>query len=252
MKTSFSAATAATTDSPATQENQNETSTAVAVKESAAPAVYNPGNRSEIIGEVDRSDIRLPRLNLVARTGDLAELFTPGSFVLNKEIKLSEGGKDDLLHIVVVRLRKQFQEALPFGDPEMPRVFDTAEEVREAGGTVAYGKGAGIFSAIAHLELLIRKPESLPEEAAGHFFFESEDVSYTHCVWTVGGTAYGQVGKPVISATHNHLSKTGLLGGLWTLGSELRKSNGNAWFTPILKTAGLTSEQFRKDVAETL
>jgi len=244
MKTSFSAAVAA----PQTEEPTKE----IVPAASSAPAVINPvGPTDDLAGEISRSDVRLPRLNLVARTGDLAELFDPGSFVLNKEIKLSKGG-EDLLHMVVVRLQKQYQEALPFGDPETPRVCNTAEEVRELGGTITYGKGPGIFSEIAHMELLIRKPESLPNEAEGHFFFESEGTWYTHCVYTVGGTAYSGVAKPIISARANHLRDSGLIGGLWTLGSVLKKANGNAWFTPVLKTAGKTSEQFQNDVKTSL
>lgn len=222
----------------------------VAVVEDKTLAAAPAFNTSDIAGEISRNDVRLPRLNLVARTGDLAELFTPGSWVLNKEIKLSEGGEkpEVLLDIIVVRLRKQYQESLPFGDPETPRVFDTAEEVRANGGTVSYGKGAGIFGEIAHCELLIARPESLPEEYEGHFFFFSEDKAYTHCVYTVGGTAYGNFAKPIISARLNHLREAGLVGGRWTLGSKLMKANGNAWFTPVIRTAGNTSEAFRKDV----
>jgi hypothetical protein len=249
MKTSFSAAVAA----PAPTASPEATTTqAIVPATESAPALYNAGNPTDdLAGEIGRSDVRLPRLNLVARTGDLAELFDPGSYVLNKEIKLSKGG-EELLTLVVLRLRKQYQEALPFGDPETPRVFETAEEVRANGGTVSYGKGPGIFAEIAHLELLIRKPESLPTEAEPQFFFESEGHLWTHCVFTVGGTAYGQVAKPIISARMNHLRDTGLVGGLWTLGSFLKKANGNAWFTPVLKTAGKTSDQFRQDVASSL
>jgi len=245
MKTSFSATTVAepVTEPAPTQEIVPATPAPLAVVNDAG---------GDMVGEISRNDVRLPRLNMVARTGDLAELFQPGAFVLNKEIKLCEGSGKDSLNIIAVRLRKQYQESLPFGDPEMPRIFDSAEDVRANGGTVAYGKGAGIFAEIAHAELLIEKPAGVPEEYDGHFFFESEGKQYAHCVYTVSGTAYNSFARPLISARFNHLSGTGLVGGLWTLTSELKKANGNAWFSPVLKTAGMTSEQFRQDVTAIL
>jgi hypothetical protein len=245
MKTSFSAtaATEPVTEPAPAKEIVPATSTALA-------PVQDAGN--DMVGEISRNDVRLPRLNMVARTGDLAELFQPGAFVLNKEIKLAEGSGKDFITLIAVRLRKQYQESLPFGDPETPRIFDSAEEVRANGGTVAYGKGAGIFAEIAHAELLIEKPAGIPEEYDAHFFFESEGKSYAHCVYTVSGTAYNNFARPLISARFNHLRDTGLVGGLWTLTSELKKANGNAWFSPVLKTAGMTSEQFRQDVAAIL
>jgi len=245
MKTSFNAAIAAPTE--------NTNAPAVVEQKQIVPvAVVNTSDVDDLEGEIGRNDVRLPRLNLVARTGDLAELFAPGSYVLNKEVKLSKGTGDDFLTIVVLRLRKQYQESLPYGDPTPARVYDTAEEVRANGGTVAYGKGAGIFGEIAHMELLIQAPENVSEEADGHFFFEADGVRYTHCAFTVGATAYSAVAKPIISARMNHLRDTGLAGGKWALGSVLKKANGNSWYIPTIKTDGMTTEKFREDVKNAL
>src|SRR6266404_3897760 len=86
-------------------------------------------------GDWDYNDTRKPRINLVHKTSDseLIEKFGIGSFVFNKEVKLSDG-KTPLL-VTAMRAGKDFIQKLPFGDPEMPLIFKTKEEVLANGGS---------------------------------------------------------------------------------------------------------------------
>src|SRR5260370_36999431 len=89
---------------------------------------------AQFSGDWDYSDTRKPRINLVHKTSD-SELITDfgiGSFVLNKEVRLSDG-KTPLM-VTAMRAGKDYIQKLPFGDPEMPLIFKTTDEVIANGG----------------------------------------------------------------------------------------------------------------------
>jgi hypothetical protein len=83
-------------------------------------------------GAWDRKDIRLPRINLIHKTskGELIEKFGIGSFALNQEVKLSDGKRP--IVCTALRAAKDYQQKLPFGSDEEPKVFNTPEEVEKA------------------------------------------------------------------------------------------------------------------------
>src|SRR6266446_5570810 len=113
----------ATPDEPVQETAQPEnTETAV--------VPYQP--TQDFTGSWSRSDIRLPRINLVQKSSDskLINAFGIGSFVFNREVKLSDGKSP--LTITVVQLDKDLQQKLPWGSKEEPLVCRTPEEVRKA------------------------------------------------------------------------------------------------------------------------
>ena len=229
---------------------EEPTSSALTEKPSKTLAAPQSAPTDDLGGEISRGDVRLPRLNLVARTGNLAETFTPGGFVLNKEALLSDG-KTPLI-VVAVRLKKEYQEMLEYGDEATPRTFKTAAEVEEAGGELTWKRGENCFGEIAHIELLIEQPDSLEEDAEALFFFNGGEKNYAHCIFTVTSTAYTAIAKTLISARMNHLRDTGLVGGKWELTSKLMKNAKNAWYTPQIKSAGRTDTVFREATADLL
>jgi hypothetical protein len=219
----------------------------LAVRENRAPAVSAPSIEDPdkgLLGEWTYDDIKLPRLNLVNKSGQLADNFTPGTFVINSEHALSELTDKDTggpLTVIGVRMKKQYQENISFDDRDTitARVFDTAAEVRENGGRVSWrDKGPGFFSEMAHIELLVQKPESLSEEVEPLFFYSVGDHSYARVIYTVGSTAFTSVAVTMASALRGHLAETGLIGGFWLLGSKLRKNEKNSWWSPTLRSAG--------------
>ena len=91
----------------------------------------------DLTGDFDRSDILIPSIRQVQKTGELADLFQPGSWVLNQEELLSNGS--DPVNIIVLKFRKYFIENIEFGSDETPRQADTLQEVIDMGGTTVWG-----------------------------------------------------------------------------------------------------------------
>lgn len=210
----------------------------------AAPSIADPGKG--LIGEWTYDDIKLPRLNLVNKSGELADSFTPGTFTINSEHALTElaaGAKDKgaTLTVIAVHMKKQYQENIRYEDRDsiQGRTFDSAAEVADSGGRVSWrDKGQNFYSEIAHIELLVQKPEGLAEEVEPLFFYAIGNHSYARVIYTVGSTAFTAVAVTMASALRGHLSETGLIGGFWTLGSQLRKNEKNSWWAPTLRSAG--------------
>ena len=233
---------------------------AVVVRENLAPVVVHSPSIADpnkgLIGEWTYDDIKLPRLNLVNKSGELADLFTPGTFAINKEhglTKISEADKTVGLPLTVIatRMKKQYQENIRYEDREITpqRTFDSATEVAANGGRVDWkNKGPGFFSEMAHIELLIQKPEGLPEEVDPLFYYAIGEQSYARVIYTVSGTAFTAVAVTVASALRGHLSETGLHGGLWLLGSKLRKNEKNSWWAPTIRSNGLLDAESLEQV----
>lgn len=198
----------------------------------------------QVEGEVDAGDIRLPRINLTQKSGKLGEDFAPGSFVFNKEILISNGPEP--FELVALRIRKQYQEALPY-DPDgpTPKVFNTSEEVKKAGGHFNFEEKAGYYKEIAHILCLVGCPEGVTDDQRDYFMFEHEGNQFALAMWTVTGSAYTSVAKALFTAAAGHL-RAGLQNGKWTITSEKRSNTKNTWFTPIIRAAGKTTPEFQK------
>lgn len=243
MKVSFKTAAETSTEEPRDQE---EVSKAIAPAAPKTVAVNSASVEDDFIGEATREDIRLPRLYLVGKTGDLSNSFSPGSFVVAKEAAISDG-KTPLI-ITAVRGRKQYQNNVPWDDPERQektRVVDTPQEVKEAGGVITYEKGEDNYSAIAHFELLIEKPDDIGPEGESHFFTEICGKQFAHVVWTLSGSAYSGAAVPILTARlSGHLRPTGFRGGSWSLSSKIEVKGKLSWWKPVLRSNGLHSEEF--------
>ena len=110
-----------------------------------------------VVGDIDASDITIPRLNLVQGVGNLAELFTPGQIVLNQETVLSNGSTP--VEITVLSARKQFIENLGFDEDARPKVFDTLDEVHAAGGTINWiGDTRPTYVPVLHANIIVKAP----------------------------------------------------------------------------------------------
>lgn len=222
-------------------------------KNLSAPLITDPSKG--LVGEWTSDDIRLPRLNLVNKSGDLSNSFVPGTFVIQKEHQISEVMKDnkekgDTITVIGARMGKQYQENIPYEDRESvpTRVFDRADQIREAGGYVSRKKGAGNFSEIAHIEFFVQENDSLSEEAEALFFYTFGEKKYARVIYTASSTSFSAVAVPMASALRGHLAETGLIGGFWHLGSVLTKDAKNSWWSPTLRTAGLVEPEVQKEI----
>lgn len=213
----------------------------------APEALITPTQTSSIPngmqGEFESSDIRLPRLNLIQKMSDMVNSgFRPGDILYNKELALNKPAE-----VVVVKVKKQYQQDLPYGGDVLPHVCDTLAEVREAGGTTEWG-GENHYSEMAHLQLLVKAPDNLHAEYEDLFPYEVDGTSWAPAMFTVAKTAYKSAAKPVITAAFSTL-RSGLGNGLWHLSGELKSNAMGSWFVPVMKLAGKTSPNLAELVA---
>lgn len=252
-RVSFAAAAAQATEEAVVSPTDNkDVSLAVAPKTETALAVHRTGG-DDLSADISRQDIKLPRLNLVGRTSELSNVFSPGSYVISQEAAISDGKTP--LTVIANRVRKQYQTNLDWdteGRDDLMQTVDTIEEVKALGGTITNQKGENCWAAIAHVEWLIEKPENLDEEAALKFFVAADGKDHAHVIQTVSGSAYSAIAVGLITArTAGHLKELGFKGGKWKLTSTFKTSGKFSWWLPVLRPAGLTSEAFRADL-ETL
>ncbi len=189
-------------------------------------------------GEFLPQDFVLPRLNLVQSVGPLSETFQPGAFVYNKEVTLTDGTQP--VSLTVLRVRKQYQEYVAYGGEEMPRMFDTLEEVRAAGGWIDWRDNQRPpYSPILNALVLIRSP------FGEHPMFPHRhgEADYGLALWTLRSTAFTRAGKTIITASQFAL-RDGLHWGEWALTSRREKLGMNFVHVPVLRHAARHTEEF--------
>ncbi len=196
-----------------------------------------------ISGDVDSDDILIPRLNVVQGVGPLSELYQPGQIVLNKETVLSDGATP--IELTVLSARKQFAENLPFDSDERPRVYNTLEEVHEAGGSIEWKDDEKpSFTPILHVQLLLKAPAG----AEGAFPLEYKGEPYALALWTLRGVAYTRAGRNILTAARFSL-RDGIHHGKWTLATKREKFGRNSVFVPVLRNVGRHDADFLAFVA---
>lgn len=194
---------------------------------------------ADVQGDVNLSDLRLPRLNLVQRTGDLPDKFGFGEFVLNKTCLIARP-----LEFIALSIKKQFQEKRPYGDTERGAVYDSVEAVRAAGGVIGFGDYQ--FSELAHIFMLIKKPADLDtmedaEAVRDLFMYEIAGDLWAPVIYSVGRSAYTSLGKALLTARQFSLRK-GLYTGRWSMTSSVNKGVKGTWVTPVPTFRGKLSD----------
>ncbi len=180
-------------------------------------------------GEFLTDDFVIPKLHLVQAVGPLSEKFTPGQYVYNKELVISDGTSP--VNLTVLRIKKQYQENLPYGGDQLPRVFDTLEEVKAAGGWIDWRDNERPpYSPILHALVLIRSP--FDENPL--FPYEFEGAAYGLALWTLRGVSFTRAGKTIITASQFAL-KEGLHTGPWSLTSKREKIGVNFIHVPVMR-----------------
>lgn len=180
-------------------------------------------------GEFRSEDFVIPKLHLVQSVGPLSETFQPGALVYNKELVLTDGVAP--LSLTVLRIRKQYIENVEYGGDEVPRVFDTLEEVRAAGGWIDWRNNERPpFAPILHVLVLIKSPFA----DNPLFPYQFGDHSYGLAMWSLRSTGFTRAGKTIITASQFAL-KDGLHKGGWSLTSKREKIGMNFVFVPVLR-----------------
>ena len=204
-----------------------------AVSAPADTAVAIPAGDGGFTGSMDKSDIVIPRLSVVQKVGDLSELFPPGTVVLNKRLVLANIG--EALTITVVRARKYFMEALPFGDERRPRMFDDHHAVAAAGLSVVPKWQSGVDpTAKPVLDCVIAIHGKPGNDTAPEFAMNHDGQRYALALWSIGSpSAYNSVAKALLSAKQMYLKS--FVEQQWLLTVTKEKFGTNTVFVPSVK-----------------
>lgn len=205
-----------------------------------------------IIADLDTSDVRLPRLNLIQKSSELAEVegWNPGDIAFVKEVKLIPFGQS--AKVTFITLHRQFQEYIPWGSDAKPRVFDTREEVEAAGGSTVY-KSVNEYRPIAHLTMLIEKPANAGDDSVidSYFPLEFDGKFYSLAMWTISSSAYNRVAVELVRAAKMFM-RNGIHRYPWELSVSKEKSGTNTFFTPFIKRAGAHSPEMVEFIEQLL
>ena len=79
--------------------NKTKEETTEVVVAPAMPVGTVEVSSESVSGEICKSDLQIPSLKLVQQVGDLGELFSPGSFVLNNAHAIIDGTEDTILTV---------------------------------------------------------------------------------------------------------------------------------------------------------
>jgi len=223
------------------------TTTAVARRQpSAPPATSSGGAFGDNDSEIDFSEINLPKINLVQKVGGLSEQFEPGEIVLNKELVLPQ----PMRFAVVGMSKTQYVERVQGG--EMGNLFNSVEEVVEAGGTVIYAKAqeADIpwYQRMKRALILIEKHDDVEDEDS--FPYEHDGKKYAIAIWTMKGTAFTNAAKALLTARKIGCLKSGYLATYWNATTSIQQFGKNFAAVPAVKSDGKTTEEFRAFAAE--
>jgi len=218
---------------PKVIKKNNDTGNAIAVAEPTNTIVIA---NEDVTGDFERSDILIPTIRLVQKTGELAELHTPGSWVLNQEELLSDGSTP--LNLTVLNFRKYFAENIPYGGDEQPRIAVSLKDVLEMEGTTEWQNNtAPTFVPVGEATVLVEgKNEAL-------FPFEYDGSRYALARWTMRKTAFTRAARKIITEAHIGL-KDGLQWGSWELSSGKAIAGANKYFVPVLTLTGRHDEKF--------
>lgn len=203
-------------------------------------------------GDWKLTDMRFPRLNLIQKSSDeeLIQKFGIGSFVLSKEVKISDGSPFPVQFLLAM---KDYIQKVEFGSGETPAVFRTEQEVLDSGGSFNWkDKDTDhFFQRRAHVEFAIKAPEGLDEKELALFPYELDGASYALAVYTVASSAYTSVAVELMTlCERNKVMRKGQQYGALLLSSKEATSKGKSWRTPVVKFDGENGPELVKFLEE--
>jgi hypothetical protein len=203
-----------------------------------------------LTGAISKQDIPIPIIGIAYGVGELGKTFTPGSLVLDKEHLLVE--KTVPLNVIVVTANvywKEYLDNAAFQAGIQPRSFQTAEEVRENGGTTEYDE-AGIGSKPSFKNAMLMKMLIELPEGVDCYYFNTDlfGKKYAPARWYIDKTAYKRrggkgVGVEIVKQAGFALADRGLLAGKWAVTTGYEKMGNNDVIAPSIKLIGQYTDE---------
>ena len=215
-----------------------------------------------VVGDFGTEDMTFPKFQFAQGVGPLSDRYPKGAVVLEGECQIAEMGGDPL-EITVMRMEKSYEENVPYGGDEMPRLASTKDEVYAMGGTLAATKDENgqripaTWKPVATTFICIKMPEppakpkdEKDEESMlayktalsnhskltqwfpyGHMDEDGEETFYAFAEWKIRGVAYYRAADYINTAARTYL-RSGLLFGSFNLFSDKAVFNGNTVAVP--------------------
>jgi hypothetical protein len=204
----------------------------------------------QIVGEISRSDIQMPRLQIAQGNGELTKIHPQGTILYMDEVLL-KSGETTKFNFIPFQLTKRYRERLPKGSTQLPRSANTEAEVRNMGGTTRWiGDEPPNWSETAIVSFLLEKPDNVNHTG---FVYEVNGKHYGPAIFFAGNTSYRYVGKPIITASTQVLFDNGqqkLHKYVWTMQFQLVKSGSYEVYTPVIsRTSNLTPDSVSELIA---
>lgn len=244
MKTSFAKPVAkpTTKPQPAPVQTEESDSPELAVTETASTSLaIQTTVDGQIQGEFSRKDLTIPKMNLVNKTGELSNQFSPGSFIYNREVLLGDGKKPAT--ITITRIAKFYLQDVPYGSGEMPKNFTSIRDVRAAGGALAgdpdVEEGTDTYSEAMTCIVLVKSP--VKEHPLFPFSFNNEH--YALAQWLLTKSAYKATGRKLFTDSQLAL-REGIDTAAYELTSSLRTNSAASWYVPTVKLATRHTPEF--------
>jgi len=241
MKTSFAKPAVKAAPKPKVEVAEETESTELAVVETASELAVRSGVDGQVQGEYSRRDLTIPKMNLVNKTGELSNQFSPGSFVYNREVLLGDGKKPT--PITILRIAKFYLQDVPYGSGEMPKNFTSIRDVRAAGGALAgeqdVEEGTDTYSEAMTVILLVKSPTK--DNPLFPFTFANE--SYAVAQWLLTKSAYKSTGRKLFTDSQLAL-KDGIDTAAYELTSTLRTNSQGSWYVPAVKLSTRHTPEF--------
>lgn len=191
-------------------------------------------------GDWNISDINIPRVNLVQKMSPTSEDFKLGTFLFDKTIPVTTE-QTERAEIVVLTLKKYYEEDKAYGDGELPARFDTEQQAKDAGYFHKWDKTADQdalrYSERADAVLLLPVPLE-------HAHYEHDGVGYVKGLLTLKGTSYKSCAKILATAFVNPSLDGKGYKVKWEFGSQKMTSKSISWYVPVAFNRGKHTDEF--------
>jgi hypothetical protein len=189
----------------------------IEVQEKQSPATVNVDGL-----QFDRSDIDIPRMNVVQKTSDIEA--PTGSLVLDKKFVLLK--PEEIGQVIIVSAVKQWKEDIPFDEGTMGRIASTPEAAAELGQESSYP-----ILEFAEIEMLFRQPEGSTDDDA--YQYPIGDGNYALGKLYVAKDAYRQTYKRLVTFAAFNKSIQ-LRNRLWNFQTQMIEKGKYSWYVPSL------------------